>query len=303
LVFLSSESREKIGVNGEASITLTPELLKSGPKEGELTITATFSDGKFQSTARAIRHMYPAEQRSEVCRLSITKLIKKLEKVGISNSEIIHFNSILKDTDLNQLHQPFHDLPYQFIDLVDRFENFNDEQKKITRLIFDLQNAITSFKELSCLIKDLKEEKTYSQVEKRCQDTSKLLQDIEEADNLRLLILQNKKKPLDYYDDGKLALVRKTWDEAKIFFDIYHRFALISLKGLLPDFKVKPPTETTHLDYLEYLQRKRLENRALTDEEWEEWMLGRHLHTYTPLTYNLYTELKNEWRLKYPKKS
>jgi len=68
------------------------------------------------------------------------------------------------------------------------------------------------------------------------------------------------KKPMDYYNDGKMAIVKKQWLVAKENFLKYQYFANAKRYNNLPKelegIELKDPHDDKHLEYLEVIQKK-----------------------------------------------
>jgi len=102
--------------------------------------------------------------------------------------------------------------------------------------------------------------------------------------------------PMDYYTNGKVAIVDREWIVAKDNFLKYQYFVEAHLSKKLPqglgDIKLKDPHEDKHLEYLELIHNK-MEGALPVDEElliiWSK----------NPGA-NPYTQLKKEWRRQYP---
>jgi len=106
------------------------------------------------------------------------------------------------------------------------------------------------------------------------------------------------KKPMEYYDDGKVHIAKKNWNDAKDCFLRYQKFADAGQKGYLPaSYKIKVPTADRHLEYLEYIQKQL--NLVLHQATGEEEMI---LSKMAPQYVNPYTEPKVAWRERYPYK-
>lgn len=106
----------------------------------------------------------------------------------------------------------------------------------------------------------------------------------------------NAKKPMEYYSDGKISLVKKDWADAKRQFLAYQCYADARRQKTLPPelekLEMRDPYEDQHLEYLEYLQRKLDEE---TPEDPELALL------WSKKAYsNPYTQARQEWRSIYP---
>jgi len=78
------------------------------------------------------------------------------------------------------------------------------------------------------------------------------------------------KTPLDYYNSGKYLLTEKKWLQAKDEFLAYQKFADAKQQNKLPrelgEVIVKDPREDKHLEYLEYLQKKKLTKKLMNKQ-------------------------------------
>jgi len=115
-----------------------------------------------------------------------------------------------------------------------------------------------------------------------------LLNSIESVDEVRQA--QRFNSPIEFYNQGKLLLVKRQWQDSKDAFLSYQKFANAAQEGLLPPgFVVRDPHEDKHLEYLEWLQKRLDVTVHIKDED--------GLFTIVP---NCYSRPKEVWRKRYP---
>jgi len=106
---------------------------------------------------------------------------------------------------------------------------------------------------------------------------------------------------MEYYLDGKIDLKKKRFQEAKVNFLAYQKFADAKRYDKLPEeFKtlpIKDPCQDKHLEYLELIQRKL--NEEVSGDDDPDLSL---VWTGTPAS-NPYTALREEWRKAFPRTS
>jgi len=186
-------------------------------------------------------------------------------------------------------------------------DDYNEEQKKASPLGLDVKVALKEAIEWGTLVAQGKiPEDLVVNIKRK---TSELDQSIQ-AEQIRLgRITEQKldltqffsklqvKKPMDYYNDGKMAIVKKQWLVAKENFLKYQYFANAKRYNNLPKelegIELKDPHDDKHLEYLEVIQKKLDDIGNPVDPELLAlWTISAYSNTYT--------KAKEEWRKTFP---
>jgi hypothetical protein len=167
----------------------------------------------------------------------------------------------LKETKIN-LESLLGDLEKTFLTL----SKYSDEDRKDSRLTLEVKISLTSCvtwaeninsrkipPDLNASIKRRVESLKFSISQETLEQTIRVNQ---RAKILIALAKLDKKKPWEYYEDGKYLITQKRWLDAKTNFLCYRKFidGKTTVMTEKDDNGVKPPSEDRHLKYLAYIQ-------------------------------------------------
>jgi len=185
-------------------------------------------------------------------------------------------------------------------------EKYDEESKRESKLTFQVKVSLQACHEWAQLIENKKETKDLAPtIKKHAEELKNAIsrENLEQAirANKRLIAIEaisklDKKKPWEYFSDGKTFFAQKKWMDAKTNLLHYRSFVEQKTPVMSDDNPngVKDPKEDRHLLYLAYIQDKLTAEDPLLSKLPEDPLLS----VASPIQ-NLYWAQWKEWKKKY----
>jgi len=185
-------------------------------------------------------------------------------------------------------------------------EKYNDEDKRESKLTFQVKISLQACHEWSQLIELKKETKDLPKViEAHAEELKKAIarETLEQSirANKRLIAIEaimrlDKKKPWEYYTDAKYFFARKQWMDAKTNLLHYRNFVDAKTSVMTEDFPngVRDPKEDRHLFLLAHVQDKLVADdpllskgpdnpllsvaKPIQNQYWNDWYAWKKKH-------------------------
>jgi len=186
-------------------------------------------------------------------------------------------------------------------------EKYDEEDKRESKLTFQVKVSLQACHEWAQLIENKKETKDLNVVIKKHAEELKnaiARETLEQSirANKRLKAIEaisklDKKKPWEYFADGKTLFAQKKWMDAKTNLLHYRQYVAEGKVGVMSDENpdgVKNPKEDRHLLYLAYIQDKLTAEDPLLSKTPEDPLLS----VASPIQNKYWVEWK-AWQKKY----